>query len=53
MKLDDGMLREGAVKDIGALLDWIAQQPDLDKSRVGVIGRFLRRVHVAGRANDV
>ncbi len=38
MKLDDGMLREGAVKDIGALLDWIAQQPDLDKSRVGVIG---------------
>jgi dipeptidyl aminopeptidase/acylaminoacyl peptidase len=26
------------VKDIGALLDWIAQQPSLDKSRVGVTG---------------
>jgi dipeptidyl aminopeptidase/acylaminoacyl peptidase len=38
MKLDDGMLREGAVKDIGALLEWISQQPDLDKTRVGVIG---------------
>jgi dipeptidyl aminopeptidase/acylaminoacyl peptidase len=38
VKLDDGMLREGAVKDIGALLDWIALQPDLDKDRVGVSG---------------
>jgi dipeptidyl aminopeptidase/acylaminoacyl peptidase len=38
MKLDDGMLREGAVKDIGALLDWIAQRPALDKTHVGVIG---------------
>jgi dipeptidyl aminopeptidase/acylaminoacyl peptidase len=38
LKLDDGVLREGAVKDIGALLDWIAEQPDLDKSRVAVAG---------------
>jgi dipeptidyl aminopeptidase/acylaminoacyl peptidase len=38
VRLDDGMLREGAVKDIGALLDWIARQPDLDKDRVGVTG---------------
>ena len=38
LKLDNGMLREGAVKDIGALLDWIAQQPDLDKQRVAVAG---------------
>jgi dipeptidyl aminopeptidase/acylaminoacyl peptidase len=38
LKLDNGMLREGAVKDIGALFDWIAQQPDLDKDRVGVSG---------------
>jgi dipeptidyl aminopeptidase/acylaminoacyl peptidase len=38
VKLDNGMLREGAVKDIGALFDWIAQQPDLDKNRVGVSG---------------
>jgi len=36
LKLDNGMLREGAVKDIGALFDWIARQPDLDKDRVGV-----------------
>jgi dipeptidyl aminopeptidase/acylaminoacyl peptidase len=36
--LDDGALRENAVKDIGALLDWIGQQPYLDKSRIGVTG---------------
>jgi len=38
LKLDNGMHRADAVKDIGALLDWIAQQPDLDKARVGVTG---------------
>jgi dipeptidyl aminopeptidase/acylaminoacyl peptidase len=37
-KLDDGMKREDTVKDIGALLDWIAEQPALDKSRVMVTG---------------
>ena len=36
--LDDGRKRGDAVKDIGALLDWIATQPDLDKSRVMVTG---------------
>jgi dipeptidyl aminopeptidase/acylaminoacyl peptidase len=36
--LDDGRRREDAVKDIGALLDWIAAQPDLDPQRVWVIG---------------
>jgi dipeptidyl aminopeptidase/acylaminoacyl peptidase len=38
LKLDNGMKRDDSVKDIGALLDWIAGQPDLDKSRVGVTG---------------
>lgn len=38
LKLDNGMLREDSVKDIGALLDWIAQQPELDASRVAVSG---------------
>ena len=38
LKLDDGPSREDAVKDIGALLDWIARQPDLDASRVMVMG---------------
>lgn len=38
LKLDNGMLRENSVKDIGALLDWIATQPDLDPKRVAVIG---------------
>ena len=37
-KLDNGMLREDSVKDIGALLDWIGTNPDLDASRVMVIG---------------
>ena len=36
--LDNGMKREDSVKDIGALLDWIATQPDLDASRVVVAG---------------
>jgi dipeptidyl aminopeptidase/acylaminoacyl peptidase len=38
LKLDDGRQREDSVKDIGALLDWIATQPDLDASRVMVTG---------------
>jgi dipeptidyl aminopeptidase/acylaminoacyl peptidase len=37
-ELDNGRLRENAVKDIGALLDWIAAQPGLDKSRVMIAG---------------
>ena len=38
MSLDNGTLRENAFKDIGALLDWIASQKDLDKSRVSLTG---------------
>ncbi len=38
LKLDNGRLREDSVKDIGALLDWIAAQPDLDSSRIMVAG---------------
>jgi dipeptidyl aminopeptidase/acylaminoacyl peptidase len=36
--LDNGKLREDSVRDIGALLDWIAAQPDLDASRIAVQG---------------
>ena len=35
---DNGYKREESVKDIGALLDWIATQPDLDKDRVMIVG---------------
>ena len=38
LKLDNGVKREDSVKDIGALLDWIREQPNLDASRVMVIG---------------
>lgn len=38
LKLDNGELREDSVRDIGALLDWIAEQPDLDAGRVLVYG---------------
>jgi dipeptidyl aminopeptidase/acylaminoacyl peptidase len=38
LKLDNAELREDSVKDIGALLDWIGQQPELDSSRVAVSG---------------
>lgn len=38
LQLDDWKKREDSVKDIGALLDWIRQQPDLDPARVMVGG---------------
>jgi acetyl esterase/lipase len=38
LTLDNGRKREDSVKDIGALLDWIATQPRLDASRVVVSG---------------
>jgi dipeptidyl aminopeptidase/acylaminoacyl peptidase len=38
LALDNGELREDSVKDIGAILDWVATQKDLDPSRVGVFG---------------
>ena len=38
VKLDNGFNREDSVKDIGALLDWIDEQPELDASRVAVVG---------------
>jgi dipeptidyl aminopeptidase/acylaminoacyl peptidase len=38
LALDNGFQREDSVKDIGALLDWIATQPGLDASRVLVSG---------------
>jgi dipeptidyl aminopeptidase/acylaminoacyl peptidase len=37
-QLDNGRQREDAIKDIGALLDWIARDPSLDKSRVMIVG---------------
>jgi dipeptidyl aminopeptidase/acylaminoacyl peptidase len=39
INLDNGPLREDSVRDIGALLDWVAQQPDLDARRVAVYGQ--------------
>jgi dipeptidyl aminopeptidase/acylaminoacyl peptidase len=38
MSLDNGFKREDSVRDIGALLDWIATRPDLDQDRVAVFG---------------
>ncbi|MEX0708916.1 MAG: alpha/beta fold hydrolase [Woeseia sp.] len=38
LELDNGFLREDSVRDIGALLDWIDTQPDLDAGRVAVFG---------------
>ncbi len=37
-QLDNGVKREDAVKDIGALLDWIKTQPDMDSARVAIFG---------------
>jgi dipeptidyl aminopeptidase/acylaminoacyl peptidase len=38
VSLDNVFLREDSVRDIGALLDWIATRPELDQERVMVIG---------------
>ncbi len=38
LQLDNGMLREDSVRDIGALLVWIGLQSDLDRDRVVVAG---------------
>jgi dipeptidyl aminopeptidase/acylaminoacyl peptidase len=37
-QLDNWEKREDSVKDVGALLDWIAARPDLDAGRVMVTG---------------
>jgi dipeptidyl aminopeptidase/acylaminoacyl peptidase len=37
-RLDDGRGRDGAIKDVGALLDWIGTRPDLDTTRVVLNG---------------
>lgn len=37
-QLDNGFLREDSYKDIDALIDWIAAQPDLDADRIAVMG---------------
>jgi dipeptidyl aminopeptidase/acylaminoacyl peptidase len=38
MMLDNGFKRQDSVRDIGALLDWLATQADLDETRVAVVG---------------
>ena len=38
LTLDNGLRRDDAYKDIGALLDWIREQPDLDADRIMVSG---------------
>lgn len=36
--LDNGMKREESVKDIGTLIDWVAQQESLDATRIMITG---------------
>jgi dipeptidyl aminopeptidase/acylaminoacyl peptidase len=38
LALDNGFKREDSVRDIGALIDWIKTQADLDEERVAVFG---------------
>ena len=39
LNLDNWEKREDSVKDIGALLDWVAGQPNLDASKAAVYGQ--------------
>lgn len=39
LNLDNGPKREDSVRDIGALLDWVARQPNLEPSKVAVYGQ--------------
>ena len=55
LKLDNGVLREDAYKDIGALLEWIKTQPRLDSGRVMVTGTSYcgqMSIDIATREND-
>ena len=36
--LDDGLLRAGAIADVGAVLDWLEAQPEFDSTKVGIYG---------------
>ncbi len=38
VRLDNAEKREDSVKDLGALLDWVATRPELDADRVMVMG---------------
>lgn len=38
LNLDNAEKREDSVKDIGALIDWIKAQPDLDGAKIAVYG---------------
>ena len=38
VKLDNGLLRLDSVKDIGSLLDWISDSPNLDANHVMITG---------------
>ena len=38
LKLDNGFKRKDSVADIGALIEWIKQQPDLDGDRIMITG---------------
>jgi dipeptidyl aminopeptidase/acylaminoacyl peptidase len=38
LKLDNGVLREDAVKDIGSLIVWLGLQPMFDREHVAVMG---------------
>ena len=54
-QLDNLFLREGTYEDIGTLLDWIGQQPNLDAGRVMVTGTSYgghMTLAVATRYND-
>jgi dipeptidyl aminopeptidase/acylaminoacyl peptidase len=65
-RLDDQLKREDSVKDVGAILDWIAAQPALDRNRVMLTGisyggymsyaaaeMFADRVRCAVSANGI
>ncbi|WP_336974366.1 prolyl oligopeptidase family serine peptidase [Sphingobium aromaticiconvertens] len=39
LNLDNAEKREDSVKDIGALIDWVGTQPDMDAAKVAVYGQ--------------
>lgn len=56
LTLDNGLLREDAYKDIGALLDWIKTRSDVDADRIMVSGVSYGAgvtLAVATRYNDL
>lgn len=51
MEADDAMKRHDSIKDIGSCIRWIKANPELDPSRICIMGRSCKLLHFTKRIN--